>query len=283
MQGDRLCALEREGLGGQLAHDNMQDRDDGEGDGERHAMDDGVGPHTAEPKQRLDKHGESGLTHPAKAQAGERDAQLRGRKVGIQLPGDLQRVDSAALALLRLRLELRDALTRANSAATKNAFAKTHTAATNSLRPIGSAQNALLTLGCPPVSVRGAARLRPKRLASARPPRDSLGLLLALAREPWLALPCPRARTAAKPDNPADSHDAPATGTLLSPGHRHLSTLRGEGFRTVRQHGPSSGHRAQREFHVQQRVAQRVRRHPLLAGMLDHLLDAAGRICLMEH
>ncbi|MCY1449474.1 hypothetical protein D9M71_662120 [compost metagenome] len=76
----------------------MQVRDDEEGDEERDRLDQLWRVHAHVRQQRFEQVGEGRLTDPAQAQRGQRDAQLAGRKVGVELVVHLAQ-DAAAPAM----------------------------------------------------------------------------------------------------------------------------------------------------------------------------------------
>jgi len=97
-QRQQLGLADRPRLGRQFADHDVQVRNDEEGDKERHRLDHFSAVHAQVSQQRFEQVGERWFTDPAQAQRGEGDAQLAGRKVGVELVVYLAQ-DAAAPAM----------------------------------------------------------------------------------------------------------------------------------------------------------------------------------------
>ena len=84
-EGDALGALDGEGFGGEFAEDDVEKGDDGKGDREGDRRDGGGIAETPAGEEGFDAMGDIGLADPAEAEAGERDAELRGGEGGVEV------------------------------------------------------------------------------------------------------------------------------------------------------------------------------------------------------
>ena len=94
-----------ERLGNQLAHHHVQRGHDEVADGHGHHADQGLG-QVQHLEQRTDKSGERGLAQPAQSQRRQRDAQLTGGQVLVDVLGNVHGAFRTLLALLDGQLEL---------------------------------------------------------------------------------------------------------------------------------------------------------------------------------
>ena len=94
-----------ERLGDQLAHHHVQRGHDEIADGHGHHADQGLG-QVQHLEQRADESGERGLAQPAQCQRRQRDAQLTGGQVLVDVLGNVHGAFRTLLALLDGQLEL---------------------------------------------------------------------------------------------------------------------------------------------------------------------------------
>ena len=105
-QRPALGGEDGERLGDELADDDVQSRHDEVAD--RHADgDDRRLGQTEHREQRLEQLGDGRLAQPSQRQRRQRDAQLAGRQVGVDVLGDLHGVFRARLVLVDGKLKLR--------------------------------------------------------------------------------------------------------------------------------------------------------------------------------
>ena len=102
-EGDADRARDREALGRELAEHHVQERDDAEGEGERKRRRDLFDPAAERLGDRLEQVLEGRLGESAEADAGDRDAELAGGEIRVDVvDGVGDRLGATALALLEL-------------------------------------------------------------------------------------------------------------------------------------------------------------------------------------
>ena len=84
-QGDRDRISDRDVFRGQFAEDNVQESDADEGERDRNRRDKSVRMNVDQREERLQNMHEKLFADPAEREAGQRDAELRGRKIGVEM------------------------------------------------------------------------------------------------------------------------------------------------------------------------------------------------------
>ena len=105
-EGDLNGLADGERLRGQFAKHDVEERDERERNDEGDGRDDRRRGDAGQMECRLDHVGEEGLAEPTQSEAGQGDAQLGGRDVGLEMGGDVFGELGAGVTLLDQGVEL---------------------------------------------------------------------------------------------------------------------------------------------------------------------------------